>query len=302
MDKLPTTITQILAPIADNTPLDQLANSADRIATKLDQGMCAVQRPDDTPAKDTDLEKAVADLQHQLQDIRMLLSRKSRGPRPAVGDREYRVPAGIDESTRNYDGTTTDSAPGQDIARQPANTAPKLNRKTKLPAGSSIRTPRGARVWHASLLTRTIFPPSAVLFPPSAVQPHQVLSCKICATKWPNLHTLPHDNKPQAPTYHRNWIPAILFLLEPLTPSYQGPFKVLKRSNKFVTIMRGKDKDTVSTDRLKPDWLEETSPDPDFLNAVALFTKGQTSGDRCSICLPPSCRLEPDNAPSTDTL
>ncbi|CAE1255006.1 unnamed protein product [Acanthosepion pharaonis] len=85
MDKLPTTITQILAPIADNTPLDQLANSADRIATKLDQGVCAVQRPDDTPAKETDLEKAVADLQHQLQDIRMLLSRKSRGPMPATG-------------------------------------------------------------------------------------------------------------------------------------------------------------------------------------------------------------------------
>ncbi|CAE1256054.1 unnamed protein product [Acanthosepion pharaonis] len=85
MDKLPTTITQILAPIADHTPLDQLANSADRIATKLDQGVCAVQRPDDTPAKETDLEKAVADLQHQLQDIRMLLSRTSRGPMPATG-------------------------------------------------------------------------------------------------------------------------------------------------------------------------------------------------------------------------
>ncbi|CAE1297561.1 unnamed protein product [Acanthosepion pharaonis] len=85
MDKLPTTITQILAPIADNTPLDQLANSADRIATKLDQGVCAVQRPDDTSAKETDLEKAVADLQHQLQDIRMLLSRTSRGPMPATG-------------------------------------------------------------------------------------------------------------------------------------------------------------------------------------------------------------------------
>ncbi|CAE1258177.1 unnamed protein product [Acanthosepion pharaonis] len=119
MDKLPTTITQILAPIADNTPLDQLANSADRIATKLDQGVCAVQRPDDTSAKETDLEKAVADLQHQLQDIRMLLSRTSRGPMPATGD----------------------SAPGQRIARHPANTAPKPSRKTKQPAGRSGRTP-----------------------------------------------------------------------------------------------------------------------------------------------------------------
>lgn len=48
---------------------------------------------------------------------------------------------------------------------------------------------------------------------------------------------------------------------KPLTPSYQGPFKVLKRSEKFVTIMRSRDKDTVSIDRLKPAWLEETPPD-----------------------------------------
>ncbi|CAE1284093.1 unnamed protein product [Acanthosepion pharaonis] len=90
-----------------------------------------MQRPDDTPAKETDLEKAVADLQHQLQDIRMLLSanREARCRRPAVGDGEHGVPAGIDESTRNYAGTITDSAPGQGIARHPANTAPKPSRK-----------------------------------------------------------------------------------------------------------------------------------------------------------------------------
>ncbi|CAE1170625.1 unnamed protein product [Acanthosepion pharaonis] len=91
MDKLPTTIMQILAPIADNTPLDQLADSIDHITTKLDQRVCGhvVQCPDDTPAKDKDLEKAVADLQHQLQEIRMLLSCKSRGPRPAMESTEY---------------------------------------------------------------------------------------------------------------------------------------------------------------------------------------------------------------------
>ncbi|CAE1318276.1 unnamed protein product [Acanthosepion pharaonis] len=61
MDKLPTTITQILAPIAENTPLDQLADSADRIAAKLDQGVCAVRNPDDTPAKSKDLEEAMAE-------------------------------------------------------------------------------------------------------------------------------------------------------------------------------------------------------------------------------------------------
>ncbi|CAE1321593.1 unnamed protein product [Acanthosepion pharaonis] len=92
MDKLPTTITQILAPIADNTPLDQIYE-------------CSF------PAH-----------------------REARCRRPAVGDGEHGVPAGVDESTRNYAGTITDSAPGQRIARHPANTAPKPSRKTKQPA------------------------------------------------------------------------------------------------------------------------------------------------------------------------
>lgn len=46
----------------------------------------------------------------------------------------------------------------------------------------------------------------------------------------------------------------------PLTPSYQGPFKVLKRSSKHLTIMRNKGKDTVSIDRIKPARLEEDLP------------------------------------------
>ncbi|CAE1312940.1 unnamed protein product [Acanthosepion pharaonis] len=120
----------------------QLANSADRIATKLDQGSVCVQRPDDTSAKETDLEKAVADLQHQLQDIRMLLSRTSRGPMPATGG--WRRRARSTSRGRRVDpelcwyhhrfGTRAKNCSA------PCKYSSKPSRKTKQPAGRSGRT------------------------------------------------------------------------------------------------------------------------------------------------------------------
>ena len=43
---------------------------------------------------------------------------------------------------------------------------------------------------------------------------------------------------------------------KPLTPAYQGPFKVIRHSNKHITIRRGDTTDTVSIDRTKPAFLE----------------------------------------------
>ena len=36
---------------------------------------------------------------------------------------------------------------------------------------------------------------------------------------------------------------------KPLTPAYQGPYKVIRHSNKHITIRRGNTTDTVSIDR-----------------------------------------------------
>ncbi|CAE1314837.1 unnamed protein product [Acanthosepion pharaonis] len=45
---------------------------------------------------------------------------------------------------------------------------------------------------------------------------------------------------------------------KPLTPTYQGPFKVLKRSEKHLTIDRGSRTATISIDRVKPAFLEKS--------------------------------------------
>ena len=47
---------------------------------------------------------------------------------------------------------------------------------------------------------------------------------------------------------------------KPLTPAYQGPFKVIRHSNKHITIRRGDTTDTVSINRTKPAFLENQHP------------------------------------------
>lgn len=90
MDRLPTTVMQILAPMQDNTLLDQLADSADRIFTKLDQRMCAIQDCSKISHKKDDLEKAVADLQSQLWEIKMLLHHQPQSSTSVTYNRHQR--------------------------------------------------------------------------------------------------------------------------------------------------------------------------------------------------------------------
>lgn len=46
----------------------------------------------------------------------------------------------------------------------------------------------------------------------------------------------------------------------PLTPSYQGPYRVIDRAEKYFTVQKGHKKDTVSIDRLKPAFMDSTNP------------------------------------------
>ena len=49
----------------------------------------------------------------------------------------------------------------------------------------------------------------------------------------------------------------------PLTPTYTGPLKVLNRADKHITIKRGKNRGTVSIDRVKPAFIEKADPSTD---------------------------------------
>jgi hypothetical protein len=45
---------------------------------------------------------------------------------------------------------------------------------------------------------------------------------------------------------------------KPLTPPYEGPFEVIQREPKYFVIMRNGKKETVSIDRLKPAFIEDS--------------------------------------------
>ena len=63
----------------------------------------------------------------------------------------------------------------------------------------------------------------------------------------------------------------------PLRQPYDGPFKVLRRQDKFYTIdIKGR-KDTVSLDRLKPAYLESTALEPGDTHASTPTHAAHTS-------------------------
>ncbi|CAE1314795.1 unnamed protein product [Acanthosepion pharaonis] len=81
LDRLPTTIIQILAPMSENTPLDQLADAADRIFSQLDHQTIPVHSAE-ASSDHGSLEKAVEDLQRQVRDLTFALKNRGRNRFP----------------------------------------------------------------------------------------------------------------------------------------------------------------------------------------------------------------------------
>ncbi|CAE1299709.1 unnamed protein product [Acanthosepion pharaonis] len=72
----------------------------------------------------------------------------------------------------------------------------------------------------------------------------------------------------------------------PLTPAYQGPFQVLRRTDKHLTIKRANTTDTVANDRTKPAFLAKRQYNanpapraPDATPAHPAHAAPQTSDD-----------------------
>ena len=80
MDRLPTTVTQIIAPLARGATLDELADSADQVFARMDQGINSVRTP--TQNEPSTMEKALEELQKQMREIQLALRQRSRSPTP----------------------------------------------------------------------------------------------------------------------------------------------------------------------------------------------------------------------------
>ncbi|CAE1289769.1 unnamed protein product [Acanthosepion pharaonis] len=84
LDRLPTTITQILAPMSENTPIDQLADAADRIFSQLDHRTTPVHSAE-AIRDHRSLGKTVEDLQRQVRDLTLALESHGRSRFPSAG-------------------------------------------------------------------------------------------------------------------------------------------------------------------------------------------------------------------------
>ena len=81
MERLPRSVNQIIAPMMRTAALDDLAESADLVFSRLDIGINTVRTPE--PVAQTTIERKLADLQQQITDLRIALQRQERSRTPS---------------------------------------------------------------------------------------------------------------------------------------------------------------------------------------------------------------------------
>ncbi|CAE1243913.1 unnamed protein product [Acanthosepion pharaonis] len=233
LDRLPTTITQILAPMSENTSIDQLADAADRIFSQLDNQTTPVHSAEAT-GDHRSLEKTVEELQRQVKDLTLALKSRGRSRFPSAGASEvdHARPAEIRMPLLLCVTTTEDL--GLKLITASSRVLILRSRKTK--------------------------PPATVTTPPvssSFIQDLRLKMANLCYTPpWhcPSDIYLPHQLKDCEFVFVRNDS-----VKRPLTPAYTGPYRVLKRADKYFQIQKGIHTDNVSIDRLKPAFIEKPS-------------------------------------------
>ena len=99
MERLPKSVTQIIAPMMRTAALEDLAESADLVFSRLDHSIHAIKTPE--PVPQSSLERALADLQQQVNDLRIALQRQDRSRTPARRDSNRTQSRSRDRSTLN---------------------------------------------------------------------------------------------------------------------------------------------------------------------------------------------------------
>ena len=80
LERLPRFVKQIIAPMTRTTALSDLAESADLVFAQAEHGVHAIRAPE--PEPQSALQKTLADLQRQIEEIQVTLKRQDRGRTP----------------------------------------------------------------------------------------------------------------------------------------------------------------------------------------------------------------------------
>ncbi|CAE1251511.1 unnamed protein product [Acanthosepion pharaonis] len=283
LDRLPTTITQILAPMSENTSIDQLADAADRIFSQLDNQTMPVHSAEAT-RDHSSLEKTVEDLQRQVKDLTLAIESHGRSRFPS----RRRFRSRPRSSSRNKDATPTMCyyhrrfGSAAHYCTKPCSytaVAGKQNRQrvkaTNL-AGKAFSpklsrlfyvtdTRNNLRFWLTPALPLVSYPCVikhvnnlfSSAYKQQMVPDLRLKMANLCYTPprhCPSDIYLPHQLKDCEFVFVRNDS-----VKRPLTPAYTGPYRVLKRADKYFQIQKGIHTDNVSIDRLKPAFIEKPS-------------------------------------------
>ena len=99
MDRLPRSVNQIIAPLMRTAALDDLAESADLVFSRVDNSVNTVRTTE--PVAQTSIERTLADLQQQVKDLRIALQRQERGRTPCKCDHNRTQSRSRDRSARD---------------------------------------------------------------------------------------------------------------------------------------------------------------------------------------------------------
>ncbi|CAE1266510.1 unnamed protein product [Acanthosepion pharaonis] len=264
--------------MSENTPIDQLADAADRIFSQLDHQTTPVHSAEAT-SDHKSLEKTVEDLQRQVRDLTLpLKAMVEAGSLPAgvsgvdhARPVETRMPLLLCVITTADLGlqhiTAPSRVPYQDLLR-PAGSIDSTKHQTqhfiKTTGQPVFARPRRlapnklkfAKKAFDDMLREGVIRPSDS---PYASPLHST-----CALKWQTCVIHHRGTARVIYIYRTSSRTASLYLfvttlLSGLLRRPTGPYRVLKRADKYFQIQKGIHTDNVSIDRLKPAFIEKSS-------------------------------------------
>ena len=104
LNRLPSSVTQVIAPMMRSAALDELAESADLVASRLENNVNAIHTPQPTSSPNalTEFEKRITLLQQQVQQLTIALQNRERSRTPSARKHNRRQSRSRDRSQLCY--------------------------------------------------------------------------------------------------------------------------------------------------------------------------------------------------------